>query len=105
MAASNRSLRLVYNKWNAQYFQGQLPQDIQLLWEPVNGNAIAEFDMSKEPWVIRLDPSLRFSPSMWKMALLHEMVHTKLAPNRQHAKRFQDEMMALAKQGAFRSLW
>jgi hypothetical protein len=101
---SNRQLRYWYNKWNAKYFESSLPTDIHLLWEPVNGG-IAEFDYTNKPWTIRLDPSMRFSKSMWSMALLHEMCHAKLAPNGKHGKKFQDEMLRLALAGAFKSLW
>jgi hypothetical protein len=104
MAVSNRALRLAYNRWNVLYFDNKLPQDIQLLWEPV-GAGIAEFDMRKTPWVIRLDPALKFSRSMWGMALLHEMVHAELHPNGTHGKKFQAAMMRLAQAGAFKKLW
>lgn len=101
MATSNRSLKLAYNKWNAEYFEGKLPP-VQVLWEPVN-DGIAEFDPNGP--VIRLDPSLRFSRSMWSMALLHELCHVKLAPRVSHGKRFQDEMKRLALMDAFKRWW
>jgi hypothetical protein len=62
--------------------------------------------MGEEGFQIRINPSISGWAEIWKLTLLHEMVHVKLWPrHKKHTKKFHSEMLRLAQLGAFNSLW
>jgi hypothetical protein len=112
MMESDPSLRRAFLRYNDLYFDGRLPHDLTLYWEPSRGNLAETCELETledtggtPDLVVRLDPTLRFSSRMWHFTLLHELVHVDLYPHRGHGKRFQKEMLRLANAGAFHKLW
>lgn len=103
MAASDPSLKRWLNEYNRRYFAGKIPRDVRVYWEPADGN-LGDAGQKDGQWTIRIDPCLRFSSRMAKMALLHELCHVA-HPGCGHGPVFQKAMMRLAKQGAFAALW
>ena len=117
---SERQLRYWYGKYNARFFNNTLPTTIEVYWEPplgaAYGETVPEYEVLPcrrlqkidDHFVLRLNPALRGWGSVWKMTLLHEMAHISLwesNPRHQHGKVFQEEMMRLAREGAFTKLW
>ncbi len=113
--ASDPQLRRWYLKFNDHWFGGELPHDTEVFWEPasgylgqtceVRGCDVDGAETGKSEVLIRIDPTLRFSSAMAQLTLMHEMVHVKLAPYWGHGKRFNNEMLRLAKLGAFNGRW
>lgn len=110
--ASDPQLRRWYLAFNRAWFNSELPDDVTLFWEPAHGcigecerdNYGGVFRLSESDIVVRLDPTIRFSETIAKLTLLHEMCHIKL-PRANHGPRFQAEMLRLAQLGALRKLW
>jgi hypothetical protein len=96
-------LEKTYSRFNRKYFGKKLPKvsEVDLHW------ADNIPDMGYE-WggEIVLNARYRHRESVWKLTLLHEMVHLGL-PNAKedHGKEFKKEMLRLAKAGAFKGLW
>jgi hypothetical protein len=110
--SSDPALRRQYLKYNDNYFDGKLPFDLLVYWEPSSGQLAQTIELETADaadeipeLAIRIDPTLRFSQAMWKMTLLHEMCHVKLFPYMSHGAKFQREMLRLAGVGAFKGLW
>lgn len=111
MSASDSQLKHWYDKYNFKWFDGKLPTDTLIYWEPPPA-AYAEtcpvFENDHSHFIVKLDPSIRALKQWWKIVLLHEMIHIKLRPKHpksQHGRLFQEEMKRLAYDGAFRNLW
>lgn len=92
MLKSERQLKLMYNRFNAKYFGGELP-DVQIHYEPVS--AYADCDEVDGVMVIRINPSIGGWLDFVKLTLLHEMVHVKLWPYRKHGVKFDQEVQRL----------
>jgi hypothetical protein len=108
--SSDPTLRRQYLKYNDIYFDGKLPFDLLVYWEPSDGQLAQTIELEcpeqgETELAIRIDPTLRFSKAMWKMTLLHECCHIKLHPYLGHGQKFQREMLRLARAGAFNRLW
>ena len=111
---SDPKLRRWYLQFNRQWFNGDLPDDVTVYWDPVSAQAECWSVLAipgtrdHEPivdFIIRIDPRMSFSRALAKWALLHEMAHVKLYPNLNHGPKFHAEMLRLANCGAFRKLW
>ena len=102
-------LELYYRIYNEQYFENILPKTVIIYWDAsvgVDELGFTSLSQTTEQFVIRLSLNLQFSEALTRMVLLHEMVHIKLwTVTRGHGKPFQDEMLSLAKRGAFERLW
>ena len=108
---SDKQLKHWFSKYNRKWFNGELPEDTVVIWEPVNG-CFAEtcpiYEVEAGKFIIRMNPSQRGWPSFWKLTLLHEMCHLHLwneHPKHNHGKVFDREMQRLALAGAFHNLW
>lgn len=113
MFKSARQLRYWYRKWNKDYFNSELPDNVALWWEPVDGGVAECGYHTATPdgrvpegceAYIRIDPAMRGKQSQWGMALLHEMAHIHLRHG-QHGQKFEAEMLRLAEAGAMKGLW
>lgn len=108
---SEKQLKHWYSKYNKLYFDGELPEHTVLSWEPPDatyGAACPVFEVDHGQFYIKLNPSIKGFSAVWKMALIHEMVHLKLwnkHPKHQHGKVFQAEMLRIANMGGFKLLW
>lgn len=107
---SDRQLKNWFNKYNRQFFSGELP-DVVVFWEPAAGaHAVTcpVFEVADNVFEIKLDPALKGVPSFWKIVLLHEMCHVAIwrkHPKHQHGKVFQQEKDRVYALGALRHLW
>lgn len=106
---SHWSLRRYYLHFNRKYFDGQLPLNVQVTWEPNDSSSHA--CTHRQRWTdgswtfhIKMDPALKGVLDFMLILLLHEMVHVKLWDPK-HGKKFQAEMHRLAEMGAFDDLW
>jgi len=110
MPQSDKQLKRWYSKYNRLYFEGKLP-DVEIWWEPLSnadGITCPVYEISEGHFSIRLDPGIKGFGAYWRTTLLHEMVHVELFKSHsrhQHGKLFQDRMLKLAQDGAFRNLW
>jgi hypothetical protein len=100
---SDRQLVRWYQKYNRLYFDSRLPD--AFVWYEVPAGAYADCDIVDGVWRIRINPSLAGWQQLAKFTLLHEQVHIKLHPYRNHGKKFNSEMLKLAEAGAFNDLW
>lgn len=113
----DKRLARLYAKYNAAYFDGQLPQDVVVgmanLPEGENTDTLGvtcvgepAHPMDNRTVNIILDPKLRHAGfDHVKLVLLHEMAHLKLYPYMKHGRRFNEEMLRLAVRGAFHGIW
>ena len=108
---SDRQLKLAFSRYNKKYFEGFLPDDTELWWEPLSnadGMTCPVWEVDSGKFVIRIDPGIKGFGAYWRATLLHEMVHIDLwsrHPKHQHGKLFNDRMLKLAQDGAFNRLW
>ena len=108
---SDKQLVHWYHRYNREWFNGELPADTILYWEPPpdsHADTCPVYEVADGKFEIRLDPALKGVPDYWKILLLHEMAHLKLWPTHsrhQHGKIFQEEMQRLALAGAMKTLW
>lgn len=105
---SHWSLRRYYLHLNRKWFNGELPLDVIVTWEPCD-NAWGElFTLGSGRLHITLDTGLRGMQEFMLITLLHEMAHIALGgPNygHKHGRRWRAEMRRLAAAGAFDELW
>jgi hypothetical protein len=103
---SDRQLKRFYNTYNRLYFDGKLPE-CHIWWEPLGGSTFGDclYLEEEKVWRIRMNPFMAGWKSVYRFTLLHEMVHVKLSPYLKHGKKFNDEMLRLAEQGAFNNIW
>jgi hypothetical protein len=95
-------LQRTYQQYNRKYFGNKLPKvsEVDLHWGSIR-------EMGYE-WggEIVINRRYRYRDAVWKLTLLHEMVHLSLpAVQDEHGKEFQKGMLRLAKAGAFEGLW
>lgn len=114
---SHWSLRRFYLFLNRKWFDGELPLDTILTWEPCVDDTWATCELlDSGQFHIRIDRAIRGINSYFLMLLLHEMCHIKVyrttgrwlnCQKRLHGKKslWQAEMRQLAEAGAFDDLW
>ena len=93
-----------YKSFNRRFFDNKLPKDTELKIVYIPG--LLGYQLGEQ---IVLNKKYR-TDSVWKATLLHEMAHLKLEddPSHEksfHGKKFQKEMLRLAKCGAFKGIW
>lgn len=95
------ALEKAYSRYNRKYFGNGLPKvsEVELRWEKIPEMG---YQVGYEIVINRKD---RRRESVWKLTLLHEMVHMYLPDACEHGKKFQKEMLRLARLGAFKGLW
>jgi hypothetical protein len=110
----DKKLQRWYNRFNKLYFDGQLPLDVQVGFnelEGMYGTLAVNIWTSEEDGLehrvlqIHIDPDKHHGSEQLKLTLLHECCHVKLIPWRFHGRRFQEEMKRLAGRDAFKELW
>lgn len=104
---SNYLLRLLYLSFNKKFFGNSLPKDLPVGFKkmPKELGRAAFHKQTNRPLWINIDESLRCKPAQCRMTLIHEMCHVKNKHARGHGYKFDREMIALAKRGAFNGLW
>lgn len=70
---SERQLKQLYQKFNALYFGGELP-NARVFYEPISGFANCTYT-EDEGFVIRLNTSIGGWLDFIKLTLLHECIH------------------------------
>jgi hypothetical protein len=104
---SDRQLLIAYNRFNKDYFNGELSSKIEIVWEPYpkcDGVTCPVWELSDGIFQIKVDPALKGSPCYWRIVLLHECVHVAVwrqHPNHKHGKVFKDEVRRLFSLGAY----
>jgi hypothetical protein len=117
-----QEVRCWYRHYNRKYFGGKLPV-IDLAFKlPRNARVRSDGLVPRHPWKkayaytlfdqettkpfgIFFEPRTKIE-AHFHLLLLHEMVHVELGHLRwKHGKRFQNEMLRLAKAGAFKDCW
>jgi hypothetical protein len=114
MFKPDKRLQRWYKKYNHDFFDGQLPSDVQVGYnelEGMYGTLAVNIWTSEEDGLehkvlqIHIDPRKHHGSEQTHFTLLHEMAHVRLLPWRKHGKKFQDEMKRLAGRDAFEELW
>jgi len=112
---SNRTLKKLYREYNRKYFAGKLPG------LPINfltpGQMKKYFGVARATCAITCFKKGTYTPDSiyismnqfkpWRYVradLLHELCHVS-KPRASHGKVFQDEMLRIAKLGAFEDAW
>lgn len=99
----NADLRYWYWFYNRKYFKGRLPK-ARVKFKRIEPRDLGECLL--EDKTIHIAKELKRWPCIAKSTLLHEMVHLSLShSNQEHGRKFQKEMLRLAKKGAFKGLW
>jgi hypothetical protein len=102
---NDRQLKRWYNEFNRRWFEEGLPEEVDVLYAPVEGCWGETVPVDRHSFVIRIDPHCAISNRVTKMTLLHEMTHVELWPYCTHGPRFERRMQELAACGAMRGLW
>jgi hypothetical protein len=108
---SDRQLRTAYAKYNRLFWNGELPLNTVLIWEPTAGNdavCCPVYEVADGCFEIKIDPALKGEPCYWRIVLLHEMCHVALwrhHPKHNHGKVFKDEKHRIYALGALDKLW
>ena len=95
-----------YRVYNERWFNGELPEDVDVLWAPVKG-CCADVDVlysDPESYILRINPAFALDKNIARINLIHEQVHIKLWPYKKHGPRFHTEIQRLAALGAYRGL-
>lgn len=106
-AVMNDQLKQWYDEWNVVYFDGQLPTNVRIASSPIvedMDEALGETFHSDEPGniIILIDEKYLSSSKIFRMILLHEMVHVELGPDSwDHGKEFTAEIHRLILAGAY----
>lgn len=96
----------LFRKFNEKYFDGRLPEPILRYEHIIEMRCFGLCEQLEDnSFVITIDPQWASSRSFRHLTLLHEMVHISIWPCATHGKRFQDEMIRLALEGAFKEIW
>jgi predicted SprT family Zn-dependent metalloprotease len=113
---SDSLLRRWYNKYNAEFFGGELPDEVQVIWEACAAHGEAyqiQADAGEILFGIRINPHCR---TLWKggrqgwarLTLIHEMIHVKLWDSRRrlrsHGSAFDNEIARLCQFRSYRAL-
>lgn len=103
---SHWSLRRFYLFLNRKWFDGELPADTVVTWEPCQTDCVwAECEHRLDGrYHIRIDPRMKDMKEFMLLLLLHEMCHVKVW-GANHGRRWKAEMRRLAARGAFDDLW
>lgn len=111
---SDPKLRRWYLKFNADFFGGELPDDVEVYWAPGGTDAGRTFqiappmDGNPAQLAITIDPCFMGIPRHAKIILAHEMCHVKLWPRGErlthHGTTFDEEIQRLTTFRAYRKL-
>ena len=102
-ALCDRELKRTYSRYNARWFNGELPDDVDILFAPADCYGLVRNEDGG--FLLLIDPKYAMDGRMWRMTLLHEMAHLKVWPYKKHGETFQRTMQRLAQLGAFAKLW
>jgi hypothetical protein len=102
---SDRRLRGWYREFNRRWFEDGLPEDVDVLYAPVEGCSGEMVPEDRDSFVIRINPRYQVCSGIARLTLLHEMVHVELWPYVTHGPKFEARMRKLAAAGAMRGLW
>ena len=103
MPVSHRELRRAYLAYQRELFP-DLPENVNVVFVPADCYGEVWLD-EENVWTIRIDPKYAIDSRIWRLTLLHEMVHIEVYPYKGHGKKFQQGMLRLAQVGAFKNLW
>lgn len=103
---TNKKLRYWFRRYNKKYFSNRLPEISVKFKDITRAKCIGQTHYEcYKPVYVAIDNELKTWSDMAKMTLLHEMCHVALPLRVNHGPRFQDEMLRLARAGAFNGLW
>jgi hypothetical protein len=87
------------------------PEHVTVFWHPCPaadgkiGDYGECYEIEPGEFVLKVSAKYAIDSRQARIALLHEMVHLKLWPYKNHGPTFHKEMLRLAKLGAFHALW
>ncbi len=110
------SLAQKYVEYNRRWFDGKLPsKSVEIDWGNLTGTYYTNYEGEGFHARISIIRKVEGYDNRVCMEILHEMVHMKLAmgdrnlfikaSSRAHDEKFQQEMLTLAKRGAFADCW
>lgn len=101
---SHTQLRRWYTYFNWRWFDGALPEDMDVLYAPMDdAHGLAECHPNEER-IITIDTMYAGAPRIAKLTLFHEMNH-HYTGQWNHGAKFQLGMVRLAMIGAFKNIW
>ena len=102
---SHPQLMRLFRKFNAKYFDNLLPEPIIKYEHITTMKCFGICEKIEDQFIITIDPQWASTRSFRHITLLHEMVHMEIWPLNNHGKLFQDAMVRLALDGAFKEIW
>lgn len=103
---NDKTLKRWFREYNKRYFDNALP-NATIFWEPafVTTEDLGEiWEKAPGVFIVRIDPAVKFCGDFTRIILLHEMMHLRLWPYRDHGEKFQAEKARLIFLGAYRKL-
>jgi hypothetical protein len=104
MKLCDKELGRTYREFNRRWFNDELPHDVDVFFSPAE-DCYGQVQEEDGGWTLQINPKYAVESRMWKLVLLHEMVHLQVRPYKRHGVVFQEAMQALARLGAFERLW
>ena len=109
---SDGKLRRIYHWVNLTFYGGELPDDVQLWWEPCGTDLAVTVLLDEVPGEhpqlgIKVDPCIAILRRFIKQTVAHECAHVKLWPERglrDHGTRFDAEISRLCSHKSYRKL-
>ena len=99
---TNAKLKNVFDYYNRKYFNNKLPKDWVIEFRRTHFLGYCDFD--SEEIILNSSWAYRSGTKLWRATLLHEMCHLA-CPGTTHGKEWQQEMLRIAKLGAFNKVW
>lgn len=103
MSLSHTQLRRWYRQFNARWFEGRLPEDMDVFYAPDDENHGFCEAHPNGVKIIRIDTKLAGTRHA-QIDLIHEMNHHDTGAFN-HGARFEAGMQRLARIGAFKGIW
>jgi SprT-like family len=100
MASSDPHLKRIYRRYNAKYFENQLPDNTVIYWAPNHERLASTFQIGGIHH-IEMDPTLMVAQRFIHIMLLHEMRHISLDPYGKHGDRWKSAGRRLMELGAY----
>lgn len=97
---SDPKLKRYYKRYNKILFDGKLPSNAVIVWKTLKGRA-GQTGVEDGVSIIEMDTQYKKERTIWRVTLIHEMVHVAVYPYEKHGRRYLDELKRVSKHDTF----
>src|SRR3954468_13168626 len=91
---SNAALNRIFNQYNRQMFGNELSPNVCIYWKEMRGLGYS-LKYADDSYEIALNEATHSWPKVWRVTLVHEMLHLYLPKRVFHGEKFQQGMLKL----------